>query len=74
MKSSSEGRDVAGPSVRRRVRGLRTIRPDVLEEASFVSFVLAADAFALGIAPVLGLVALVSFLVFVLLEEHLSRR
>jgi len=45
-----------------------------LETVLFAAFVVAADAFSLGIVPKLGLVTLVSLLVFVLLEEHVNRR
>ena len=45
-----------------------------LETVLFAAFVVAADAFSLGVVPVLGLATLVSLLAFVLLEDHLSRR
>ena len=45
-----------------------------LETVLFAAFVVAADAFSLGIVPKLGLVTLVSLLSFVLLEDHLSKR
>jgi hypothetical protein len=64
---------VGESSARRRTRGLGRIRPGALEEVLFVAFVLAADAFSLGIVPVLGPATLVSFLAFVFLEEHLRR-
>jgi hypothetical protein len=45
-----------------------------LEMVSFILFVVATDAFALGVAPILGFATLVSFLAFVLLEDHLRSR
>ena len=49
-------------------------RQGTLETVLFAMFVVAADAFSLGIVPKLGLLTLVSLLAVVLLEDHLSRR
>jgi hypothetical protein len=42
----------------------------MLERALFVTFVVAADAFALGILPALGVATFVCLFAFVFLEEH----
>jgi hypothetical protein len=47
---------------------------EALERILLIVFIVAADGFALGIAPTLGFAALVSLLAFVLLEEHLGSR
>jgi len=49
-------------------------RLDTLETALFAVFVVAADAFSLGLVPVLGLATLGSLLAFVLLEDRLRNR
>jgi len=49
-------------------------RLDTLETALFAVFVVAADAFSLGLVPVLGLATLASLLAFVLLEDHFRNR
>jgi hypothetical protein len=50
------------------------IRAGTLEGVLFAAFVVAADAFSLGIAPILGVAALASLLAFVLLEDYLGSR
>lgn len=47
---------------------------DTIETVLFGVFVVAADAFALGIVPILGLATLGSLLAFVLLEDRLRSR
>jgi hypothetical protein len=47
---------------------------DKIETVLFAVFVVAADAFALGIVPILGLATLGSLLAFALLEDHLRSR
>jgi len=47
---------------------------DTLETVLFAVFVVAADAFSLGLVPVLGLATLGSLLAFVLLEDHVKSR
>jgi len=47
---------------------------DTLETVLFAVLVVAADAFSLGLVPILGPATLCSLLAFVLLEDRLRNR
>lgn len=72
--SSSEGVTIDQISVQQRAgRGAMT-NLDKLERVLFMVFVVASDAFFLGIVPILSFATLVSFLAFVLLVDHLRSK